>query len=351
MTTELRVAVLGAGRIGRKHAETLAHDVAGVRVAWVAEPLEAAGRALADELGARWTPDPSEAVSDASIQAVAISTPTNTHAELIELAAGAGKAIFCEKPIDLTMERTLRAIGAAERAGVPLQIGFQRRYDPAYERARALIEQGKVGKVELVTATSRDPEPASIEYLKGSGGIFCDLAIHDFDIIRYLTGDEVASVFAYGAALADERIGEIGDADTTVAALRFHSGALGVLTSSRRAVYGYDVTTEVFGSGGKVLVGDGSATAVQHYTKEGVSRDYPFWFLQRFAEAYVREVVDFVACLREDRAPRATGEDGRAALSIAEAATRSLREGRPVAVEGRPVAVEPRPALSPGAAR
>ena len=200
MRTELRVAVLGAGRIGRKHAETLAHDVAGVRVAWVAEPLEAAGRALADELGARWTPDPSEAVTDGSIQAVAISTPTNTHAELVELAAGAGKAIFCEKPIDLTMERTLRAIDAAERAGVPLQIGFQRRYDPAYERARALIEQDKVGKVELVTATSRDPEPASIEYLKGSGGIFCDLAIHDFDIIRYLTGDEVASVFAYGAA-------------------------------------------------------------------------------------------------------------------------------------------------------
>ncbi len=340
----LSVAVLGAGRIGRKHAETLARRIDGVRVAWVVEPIEATGRAVAEEFGARWTPEPGEAVTDSAVDAVIIATPTNTHAEFIELAAGAGKAIFCEKPIDLTMERTLVAVAAAERAGVPLQIGFQRRYDPSYERARSLIEGGAVGRVELVTATSRDPQPAPLSYLASSGGIFRDSSIHDFDIVRYLTGEEVREVFAYGAALVDPAIGDLGDADTVVASLRFVGGGLGVVTCSRRSVYGYDVVTEVFGSNGKVVVGDASETAVRHYGQAGVSRDYTFWFLQRFEAAYVAEVADFIACLREDRAPRVTGEDGRAALAIADAATRSFHEGRPVAVEPRPTtaAADPR---------
>lgn len=334
----LAVAVLGAGRIGRKHAESLARRVENVTVAWVADPLEEAGRACAANVGARWTPDPLEAIADSAVDAVLIATPTNTHAELIEAAAAAGRAILCEKPIDLTMPRTLAAIAAAERAGVPLQIGFQRRYDPSYVRARQMIEEGAVGTIELVTATSRDPQPAPLSYLEASGGIFRDCSIHDFDVVRYLTGHEVTEVFAYGAALVDPRIGEIGDADTVVASLRFDNGALGVVTASRRATYGYDVSTEVFGSGGKVVVGESPETLVRRYGSQGVTHDNTFWFLQRFEASYVLEVEDFVACLREGRAPRVTGEDGRAALAIADAATRSSKEGRPVKVEPRPAA-------------
>lgn len=335
--TPLAVAVLGAGRIGRKHAETLARRVDGCRVPWIVEPLEDAGRACAADVGAQWTSDAARAIADPAVDAVLIATPTNTHADLIEMAASYGKPILCEKPIDLTMERTLAAIGGAEKAGVPLQIGFQRRYDPSYMRARRMIEEGAVGTIELVTATSRDPQPAPISYLKVSGGIFRDASIHDFDVVRYLTGHEVVEVFAYGAALVDPAIGEIGDADTVVASLRFDSGALGVVTASRRAVYGYDVSTEVFGSAGKVVVGESPETLVRRYGKDGVTRDNIFWFLQRFEESYVAEVEDFVACLREGRAPRITGEDGRAALAIADAATQSFKEGRPVAVAKRPV--------------
>ena len=332
----LAVAVLGAGRIGRKHAETLARRVENCRVPLIAEPLEEVGRACAADFGARWTPDPAVAIADPAVDAILIATPTNTHADLIELAASYGKPILCEKPIDLTMERTLAAIAATEKAGVPLQIGFQRRYDPSYARARAMIEEGAVGGVELVTATSRDPQPAPISYLAASGGIFRDCSIHDFDIARYLTGHEVVEVFAYGAALVDPAIGEIGDVDTVVASLRFDNGALGVVTASRRAVYGYDVSTEVFGSGGKVVVGESPETLVRRYSKEGVTHDNIFWFLQRFEAAYVAEIEDFVACLREGRVPRVTGDDGRAALAIADAATRSLVERRPVAVAPRP---------------
>lgn len=340
----LRIAVLGAGRIGRKHAETLARRVENVTVPWIADPAEEPGRVCAADFGARWTPDPLEAIADPAVDAVLIASPTNTHAELIEAAAAAGRAILCEKPIDLTMERTLSAIEAAERAGVPLQIGFQRRYDPSYVRARQMIAEGAVGKVELVTATSRDPQPAPISYLAASGGIFRDCSIHDFDLVRYLTGHEVTEVFAYGAALVDPQIGEIGDADTVVAALRFENGALGVVTASRRATYGYDVSTEVFGSGGKVVVGESPETLVRRYGSDGVTHDNIYWFLQRFEASYVAEVEDFVACLREGRSPRVSGEDGRAALAIADAATRSFKEGRPVKVE-------PRPAAGPGEAR
>lgn len=336
--TPLAIAVLGAGRIGRKHAETLARRLESVTIPWIADPAEESGRACAADFDARWTPDPLEAIADPAVDAVLIATPTNTHAELVEAAAAAGRAILCEKPIDLTMERTLAAIQAAERAGVPLQIGFQRRYDPSYVRARGMIEDGAVGDVELLTATSRDPQPAPLSYLAVSGGIFRDCSIHDFDVVRYLTGHEVTEVFAYGAALVDPKIGEIGDADTVVASLRFDNGALGVVSASRRATYGYDVSTEVFGSGGKVVVGESPETLVRRYSSAGVTHDNIFWFLQRFEAAYVAEVEDFVACLREGRAPRATGEDGRAALAIADAATRSFKEGRPVKVEPRPVA-------------
>ena len=335
--TPLAVAVLGAGRIGRKHAETLAHRIDGCRVPWIVEPLEGVGRACAADVGAQWTADAARAIADPAVDAVLIATPTNTHADLIEMAASYGKPILCEKPIDLTMERTLAAMSAAEKAGVPLQIGFQRRYDPSYMRARRMIDEGAVGTVELVTATSRDPQPAPISYLRVSGGIFRDASIHDFDVVRYLTGHEVVEVFAYGAALVDPAIGEIGDADTVVSSLRFENGALGVVTASRRAVYGYDVSTEVFGSAGKVVVGESPETLVRRYGKDGVTHDNIFWFLQRFEGSYVAEVEDFVACLREGRAPRVTGEDGRAALAIADAATQSFKEGRPIAVARRPV--------------
>lgn len=334
MASPIRFGVIGAGRIGRVHAENLAFRVPGATVVWVADPDRAAAEACAAAARAnRATTDPAAIFNDPSVDAVVICSPTNLHAPQIEAAAAAGKDVFCEKPVDLDLARVDAALAAVEKAGVRLQIGFNRRFDPSFAKARQLIAEGAIGQVELVRITSRDPQPAPISYLAASGGLFTDMTIHDFDVARWLVGDEVAAIQAMGAVLVDPAIGGLDDVDTAMISLRYRSGALGSIDNSRRAVYGYDVRVEVFGEKGQVAVGNVAGTSVA-VSQVGVVRGEPplNWFIERFEQAYVNELREFVASIREGRAPSVTGADGRAPLVLAQAAWRSLREGRVIEV-------------------
>lgn len=331
----IRVGVIGAGRIGRVHAENLAYRLPGVELAVVADPIAAAAQDCARALRLdRWTADYREVLADKTIDAVVIASSTDTHAPIIEEAAAAGKDIFCEKPIDLDLAKVDRALAAVDRAGVRLQIGFNRRFDPSFAKARDLIAAGGIGKPHMIKVTSRDPKPASLEYLAVSGGIFTDMTIHDFDVVRWMMGEEVVELFAMGAVLIDPAIGKLNDVDTAMISLRYGSGALGNIDNSRQAVYGYDVRVEVFGSKGSVAVGNVPPTAVTHTTPAGVTGDTPlFWFIERFEAAYLNEMVEFVSAMREDRAPSVSGADGRAPLLMAQAAWKSIREGRSVRLD------------------
>lgn len=250
---------------------------------------------------------------------------------MIEAAALAGKAIFCEKPVAADLAETERVMKIVQDCGVPFQIGFNRRYDAPYIQAKERILAGEIGAVEQFSATGRDPSPPPLEYLKISGGIFLDQAIHDLDAARFLVG-EVAEVTAVGGVMVDPAIGEIGDVDTTTVLLNFENGAQGVVQNSRRAVYGYDVRTEVFGSGGKLVMDATPKTALLRYG-EGVGMDHYHFFMDRFRDAYRAEIAAFVQALREGRAPSPGAHDAVESLRLALACTRSLREGRPVRVQ------------------
>jgi myo-inositol 2-dehydrogenase/D-chiro-inositol 1-dehydrogenase len=324
----LRFAVIGAGRIGALHAAHLAGSVRGAELSAVVDTnLDAARRTAVRDAYA--TADLGQVLADERVDALLIASPTPLHASQIAAAARAGKAIFSEKPVALDVAETRAAMDTVEAAGVPFQIGFQRRYDPGFVRARALIESGAVGRIEMFRALACDPEPASLEYLRTSGGIYKDMAIHDFDVARFLCG-EVAEVSALGASLVDPRIGDLGDADTSVLTLRFQSGALGVIQNSRRAIYGYDIRTEVQGERGKVVVENERATPVWTYSKDGVAGDYYHWFIDRFREAYRLELQAFVETVRAGAKPTPGPVDALESLRVAEAATRSFRSGRPV---------------------
>ena len=330
MGEKVRVGVIGAGVMGRYHCETLARRLPGAALAAVADvDAGAAERAAALSPGAVATTDDRALLAEPSLQAVVIATPNDTHAALIREAARAGKHVFCEKPLALDLASADAALTEAARQGVKLQVGFQRRFDPAYREARRAIADGELGAVELIAGTTRDPRPPSVEQLRRSGGLFTDTAIHDLDSIRFLTGLEVVEVFATASTLVLPDGGE-GFADTAVTALRLQTGALAVITNSLRAAYGYEVSVEVMGERGKVEVGYERQTAVRRLTAEGVQHDHVVRFRDRFGEAYVAELAHFVDCVANDREPEATGADGRAALALSLLAQRSWREGRPV---------------------
>lgn len=326
------IGVIGAGRIGKIHADNLLR-MPGVAVAAIADPF--AGEALetwAAERGiAGVTSDAGELLADPAIEAVVICSPTDTHVPLIVEAAANGKAIFCEKPISMSVEGTREALRAVAAAGVSLQIGFNRRFDHNFRRVKELVGEGRVGEPHLIKITSRDPSPPPIEYVKVSGGLFMDMAIHDFDIARFLSGSEVEEVFAQGAVLVDPSIGEAGDIDTAITTLRFASGALGVIDNSRRAVYGYDQRVEVFGSGGSVSIGNDYPNTAVVSGPEAITRDKPLhFFLERYTEAYRDEMRQFVDSVLTGRPVPVSGQDGLQAELIALAAKRSLETGRPV---------------------
>jgi myo-inositol 2-dehydrogenase / D-chiro-inositol 1-dehydrogenase len=330
--SELRVGVIGAGRIGKIHAENLAGRIPGVQVAAIADINLHAAQELAAQLNVPTAvEDYRTLLDDATIQAVVVCSATDTHSRITEEAAMAGKHIFCEKPIDYDLARIDRALEAVARAGVKFQVGFNRRFDPNFRKARQVVASGRIGKPHLLRITSRDPAPPPPEYIKVSGGIFLDMTIHDFDMARYLVGSEVMEVYAAGGVLVDPRIGEAGDVDTAVTMLRFADGAIGTIDNSRQAAYGYDQRVEVFGSSGAVIVGNNLPDMALVSDSTGVHGAKPlYFFLERYMESFIAEMREFVQAVRQGETPPVTGQDGRIPVVIALAATRSMRENRPV---------------------
>ena len=326
------VALLGAGRAGREHAKNLG-TLPGVRVLCVCDPVLAAAESAADLARAEGvTASVDEVFARADIAAVVISTPTETHADYMEQAAQAGKAIFCEKPVSLDIVRATEAVRIVRESGVPFQIGFDRRFDPGYAEVKRQLEEGALGQVDQFVALSRDPAPPSREYLAKSGGLMIDSAIHDFDIARFWVG-EVEEVFVMGDARFSEDARAVGDVDTTTTLLRFKGGAQGMLQNCRRAAYGYDIYSEVSGELGKLVVHAESKTPVYHYRKGGWERDYYYSFIDRFGVAFREELVAFFDSLACGKNPSPGLTDALEALRIATAATRSLREKRPVRLD------------------
>ncbi len=332
MTTQLNLGLIGAGRIGRLHAENLAYRIPTARLLAVSDIiLPAAEKAAADfGLPAAYE-DHRRILDDPNIQAVIICSSTDTHAQMIEEAAAAGKHIFCEKPIHLNIDRIEQALQAVDAAGVKLQIGFNRRFDPNFRRARDVVASGQIGEPHLVRITSRDPEPPPLAYIKVSGGIFLDQTIHDFDMARFLIGDEVEEIYATGGVMVDPAIGEAGDIDTTLITLRYQSGVLGSIDNSRKAVYGYDQRVEVFGSEGMVIVGNAKPDTAMIADRSGEHSALPlFFFVERYTESYLNELNEFIDCVLNDRTPPVSGRDGLIPVVMGYAAKKSYLEHRPV---------------------
>ncbi|QTN99687.1 inositol 2-dehydrogenase [Brucella sp. 458] len=326
-----RLALLGAGRIGKVHAGAIASDRR-ARLVTVADANEDAAKAIADASGAQVRSiDEIERASD--VDAVLICTPTNTHADLIERFARAGKAIFCEKPIDLDIARVHACLAVIRETGAKVMLGFNRRFDPHFVAVRKAIDDGRIGKVEMVTITSRDPGAPPADYIKVSGGIFRDMTIHDFDMARFLLGEEIESVAASASVLVDPKIGELGDYDSASVILTTASGRQCVISNSRRAAYGYDQRIEVHGSLGAVSAENQRPVSIEIASKDGYNRP-PLhdFFMTRYTAAYAAEIGAFIDALDSGKAPMPSAEDGLKALALAEAALRSVKEGRTVKV-------------------
>jgi myo-inositol 2-dehydrogenase/D-chiro-inositol 1-dehydrogenase len=332
MKQTIKLGLIGAGRIGRVHAANMAYRIPEAELVAVSDIFVEAAENLAGELGLPGVyQDHRRILGDPSIDAVLICSSTDTHAQLIEEAAQAGKQIFCEKPIALDLAAIDRALAAVDRAGVRLMIGFNRRFDPNFRRVHDMVAAGDIGEPHLLRITSRDPAPPPIAYVQVSGGIFLDMTIHDFDMARYLIGSEVQQVYAAGGVRVDPAIGEAGDVDTAVVTLHFADGTLGVIDNSRQAVYGYDQRVEVFGSGGVASADNAYPNTVVISDAQQVHRDLPLnFFMERYTESYVNEMRAFVACIVDDTPPPVSGLDGRIPVVMGYAAKRSLAEGRPV---------------------
>lgn len=328
------VGVIGAGRIGKLHVDNL-KNIPNVRIKTVSDVFtdhlgdwfEASG---AENL----TKDYQDIINDPEIDAVFICSPTDTHTTIIKEAAAAGKHIFCEKPISFSDEETLDAYEAVKKAKVKLQIGFNRRYDKNFIKVKKLVETKEIGDLHILKITSRDPAPPSLDYISSSGGLFVDMAIHDFDMARYVSGSEVEEVFVQGAALVNPEIGALGDIDTAIISLKFANGAMGVIDNSRQAVYGYDQRLEAFGSKGSAKVNNETESRVEILTEDGVKEDNPVhFFLERYNDAYIKEVQEFFRAISNDEEVTCSFEDGIMAQRIAMAAKESLDSGKPVKVK------------------
>ena len=328
---ELNIAVLGTGRIGSMHTELLQHQVEGVRVTAVYDVVPEAARSVGARFGIPVAESPESIFADPSIQAVAICTSTDTHVQVMVDAARAGKAIFCEKPISLDIEQVDRGLAAVTQAGVYLQVGFNRRFDPSHAAVRDAVESGRIGDVHLVRITSRDPEPPPIPYVEVSGGIFLDMTIHDFDMARFVTGSEVTEVYAMGDVLVDPDIGAAGDLDTAAIILKHENRAMTLIDNSRRAVYGYDQRVEAFGSGGMAASANPLSTTTVLYDSEGGHLpSHPYFFTERYIPSYLAAWTAFVDGVTGGAPSPVSGVDGREPLVIGLAAWKSIRERRPV---------------------
>jgi len=330
----IRVGVLGTGRIGQMHADVLARQVPGARVAAVFDANSRVARDVGDRLGVPAAGSADEVITADSVDAVAICTPTAFHAEQIIAAARAGKAVFCEKPVSLELAEVDRALAAVAEAGVPFQIGFNQRFDPGHAAVAAAVANGDVGKPHLMRISSRDVAPPPLDYARGSGGIFLDMTIHDFDMARFVVRSEVVEVYAAGRVLIDPALEIIGDLDTAVVTLVHENGCLTTIDNSRQAVYGYDQRVEVFGSEGMAVSENQPAHGAFFRDRKGVhGATLPYPFLERYAMSYIAEWLEFVAALSDCRAPSVGLADARPPIVIGLAAWRSIRERRPVRVE------------------
>jgi myo-inositol 2-dehydrogenase/D-chiro-inositol 1-dehydrogenase len=330
----VRFALLGAGRIGKVHARAITGNP-DARLVAVADAVPAAAEAVAAQYGAEVrTIEAIEAADD--IDAVVVCTPTDTHADLIERFARAGKAVFCEKPIDLDLARVERCRAAVAGKGVPIQLGFNRRFDPGHRAARDAAASGGIGTLHQVIITSRDPEMPPRSYYEVAGGLFRDMTIHDFDLARFMLGDEPVEVFAVGGRLIDPKMmTELDDHDSAMIIMRTADGKQCCINNSRTAVYGYDQRVELLGSKGMVISGNRRPHEATRYgaTETGVAQPYLFFFVERYVEAFKAEIEAFVTAVETGAEPEVGFEDGRRALILAEAAYRSLAEGRMVRVD------------------
>lgn len=327
----VRFAVLGAGRIGQVHADAIASVPGAVLVA-VTDAMPAAAQAVADKHGCEIR-DMAQIEAASDIDAVVICTPTDTHADLIERFVKAGKAVFCEKPVDLSVARVQDCLKVVNRVDGKLMVGFQRRFDPDFRALKAAIDDGKIGDVEMVTLTSRDPAAPPIGYIERSGGIFRDMTIHDFDVARWLLGEEPVSVMAAASVLTDPAIGKVGDFDSANVILTTASGKQATINNTRRATYGYDQRIEVHGSEGSVTAENHRQARIELANAEGYTRPPLLdFFMSRYTAAYAAEIAAFVAALAEGSPMPTTGDDGLRALALAEAAVQSVAERRAVAV-------------------
>ncbi|HQZ11828.1 MAG TPA: inositol 2-dehydrogenase [Devosia sp.] len=326
----IRFGVLGAGRIGKVHAATIA-GLSNSSVAYVADAMPEAAQALAGSVGAKVASVDEVIASD--VDAILICTPTDTHADLIEKSVQSGKHVLCEKPVSLSVERIERALPIVEKSGKAVMIGFNRRFDPNFGALKKRLHDKEIGEVELVTIISRDPAPPPVSYIERSGGLFRDMMIHDFDLARFLVGEEFVSVHALGAALVDPAIGTAGDVDTAAVQMQTASGKIAVITNSRRATYGYDQRIEVHGSGGMLRANNVHMTTVERADASGFTGDViKNFFIDRYVAAYAAEVTAFVNAVEGGTKPTPSIHDGLAAQKLAEAATESRRTGQAVRV-------------------
>ncbi|HOX75625.1 MAG TPA: inositol 2-dehydrogenase [Bacteroidales bacterium] len=329
---KLKLGVIGAGRIGKVHIATLVQSVPQAEVVALAETNPAVASEVAKMFGITSVfTTYMDVIRHPDVEAVVICSPTDTHAKYIVDAANAGKHIFCEKPVDLSLDVIKGAIKAVEKAGVKLMVGFNRRFDPNFSKIRQLVATGKIGDPHILKITSRDPAPPPAEYSAVSGGMFMDMTIHDFDMARFITGSEVTEVYAKSAVLVDPEIGKAGDIDTAVITLSFANGAIGVIDNSRKAVYGYDQRVEIFGSKGMACADNDFPDNHRYYTDDGIHGSLPLnFFMDRYLDAYANEMKVFCDAVLNDKQPPVTGTDGLRSVLIAMAAKKSYLENRPV---------------------
>ncbi|GHV31943.1 inositol 2-dehydrogenase [Spirochaetia bacterium] len=336
MADRLKIGIIGAGRIGKIHIDNIARFIPQAQLTGLADiMLTAEQEAWAKGLGARIvSKDPADLLKEPEIKAIIVCSSTDTHADFTVAAAQAGKHIFCEKPIDLSVAKVKAALDAVKKAGVKLQIGFNRRFDHNFARIREYTRAGEIGDVQLIKITSRDPAPPPIAYVKVSGGIFMDMMIHDFDMARFQAGSEITEVYAAGAVLVDPEIGKAGDVDTAIVTLKFANGAIGVIDNSRKAAYGYDQRVEVFGSKGAASAENDLPNTVKLSTEKSVVAEKPlYFFLERYKQAFVDEMISFIDSVQNNKPVAVTGEDGLANMYAALAALKSVKEKRPIFIE------------------
>jgi myo-inositol 2-dehydrogenase/D-chiro-inositol 1-dehydrogenase len=333
MTRRIKIAVIGTGRMGSVHTRNIARDIPEADLVAVCDIRLEVAQGVADELGIqRVVKDYHDLLADPDIESILIASSTDTHAFIMKDVAAAGKHIFCEKPLALELDKIDEALAAIEKAGVKLQVGFNRRFDKSFQKVREIVSSGEIGRPCILRITSRDPEVPAMEFMRVSGGMFLDMTIHDFDMARFQVG-EIEEVYAAGGVLIEPELNEFGDIDTNVVTLKFANGAVGTIDNSRKAVYGYDQRLEVFCSNGTAMADNEREHVAVKGAPDGFhSSRVPHFFMDRYAPCYVEEVRQFIACVRDDKPTPINGQDGRAAVVLGYATWKSFRENRPVKV-------------------